>query len=74
MTYSTHLLRNLRIAIGKNIREKRTMNKMTINKLAKLSGVDVYKIDMYELGKDEIRLDELLKIASVFGAQVRDMV
>jgi transcriptional regulator with XRE-family HTH domain len=74
MTYSTHLLRHLRGTIGQNIRTLRTKHKMPLHKLSGLCGVPEHMIDQYELGKYEIRLDEMLKIACVFGVDVAELV
>lgn len=74
MQYSPHLLRHLRFTIGQNIHTARTGQKMTLRKLSRLSGVPEHKLDQYELGKNEIRLEELLKVACVFGMGVTELM
>ena len=73
-TYSTHLLRHLRFTIGRNIRARRTAQKLTLRKLARLTSIDEHRIDQFELGKNEIRLDELLKLACVLEVEVGEMM
>lgn len=72
--YSTHLLRHLRLTIGRNIHQRRRERKLTLRKLAKLTGISEGLLDQYELGKDEIRLDALLKIACALRVPVAELV
>ncbi|MGB9154307.1 MAG: helix-turn-helix transcriptional regulator [Alphaproteobacteria bacterium] len=70
MTYSTHLLRHLRLTIGQNIHRLRRDKKMPLGILSGLSGLPREKIDHYELGKNEITLDHMLRIACALETDV----
>lgn len=72
--YSTHLLRHLRLSIGRNIHEHRCERKLTLRKLAKLTGISEGLLDHYELGKNEIALDEMLKIACALRVSVAELI
>lgn len=72
--YSTHLLRHLRLTIGRNIHQRRSVRKLTLRKLAKLTGISEGLLDHYELGKSEIALDALLKIACVLRVPVAELM
>jgi transcriptional regulator with XRE-family HTH domain len=74
MLYSTHLLRHLRLTIGRNINQRRLEKKLPLVKLARLTGVPEANLDRYELGKSEIRLDEMLKIACALEVPVGALV
>lgn len=74
MQYSTHLLRHLRLTIGRNIHQHRAAQKMPLRKLARLSGVSERLLDHYELGKNEIGLDDLLKIACALHVEVGTLI
>jgi transcriptional regulator with XRE-family HTH domain len=73
-TYSTHLLRHLRLTIGQNIHHHRCKQKLPIRKLAKLTGISELLLDHYELGKNEIALDEMLKIACALGIPITELM
>ena len=73
-TYSIHLLRYLRLTIGRNIHQRRSAGKLTLRKLAKLTGISEPLLDHYELGKNEIALDEMLKIACALGVPVTELM
>lgn len=73
-TYSTHLLRHLRLTIGQNIHSHRSRQKLPLHKLAKITGVSELLLDHYELGKNEIALDEMLKIACALGVPVTELM
>ena len=70
MLYSTHLLRHLRLTIGRNINRYRLEKRLPLAKLSRLTGVPEANLDHYELGKSEIHLDEMLKIACVLEVPV----
>ncbi|PZP85292.1 MAG: hypothetical protein DI582_06270 [Azospirillum brasilense] len=72
--YSTHLLRHLRLTIGRNIHQRRREQKLTLRKLAKLTGISESWLDHYELGKNEIALDEMLKIACALCVPVVELM
>ncbi len=72
--YSTHLLRHLRTAIGRNIHQRRSERKLTLRKLAKLTGISESLLDQYELGKNEIALHEMLKIACALRVPVVELM
>ena len=73
-TYSTHLLRHLRLTIGQSIHQHRCKHKMPLRKLAKLTGVSELLLDHYELGKNEIALDEMLKIACALNVDITELI
>jgi len=73
-TYSTHLLRHLRLIIGRNIHQLRSERKLTLRKLAKITGICEGLLDHYELGKNEIALDEMLKIACALRVPVAELM
>lgn len=73
-SYSTHLLRHLRLTIGRNIHRHRSQQKLPLKKLAWLTGISELLLDQYELGKDEIRLDEMLKIACALRVPVVELM
>ena len=70
MIYSTHMLRHLRVVVGRNIHRLRAERQMALRKLAAASGVADALIEKYEIGKDDIQLHELLKIACVLDVRV----
>lgn len=72
--YSTHLLRHLRMTIGRNIHQRRSERKLTLRKLAKLTDISEGLLDHYELGKNEIALDEMLKIACALRVPVAELM
>ena len=74
MTYSTHLLRHLRLTIGQNIHRLREKQRIPLHKLARDAGVPELKIDHYELGKNEIPLDHMLRIACALEIKVADLL
>jgi transcriptional regulator with XRE-family HTH domain len=74
MQYTTQLLRRLRFIIGRNIHTMRLKHKMPLRKLARLSSINEVRLDHFELSKNEVRLDELLKIACVFGVGVQELM
>jgi transcriptional regulator with XRE-family HTH domain len=73
-SYSTHLLRHWRFAIGQNIHHHRSQQKLPLKKLARLTGISEPLLDQYELGKNEIRLDALLKIACALRVPVTELM
>ena len=73
-TYSTHLLRHLRLTIGRNIHQRRCERRLTLRKLSRLTGINEDLLDQYELGKDEIRLDSLLKIACALRVPMTELM
>ena len=73
-TYSTHLLRHLRLTIGHNIHQRRCDQRLTLRKLSRLTGISEVLLDHYELGKNEIALDEMLKIACALGVPVMELM
>lgn len=73
-TYSTHLLRHLRLTIGRNIHQRRCEQRLTLRKLSRLTGISECLLDQYELGKNEIALDEMLKIACALRAPVTELM
>lgn len=74
MTYSTRLLRHLRLTIGQNIHRLRARQKIPLRKFARLTGLSERLLDHYELGKNEIGLDEMLKIACALGVEVKQLL
>ncbi|MBY0407202.1 MAG: helix-turn-helix domain-containing protein [Rickettsiales bacterium] len=74
MTYSTHLLRHTRFIIGQNIRRLRARERMTLSSLSRRCGVPEHRLDQYELGKNAIALDDMLKIACVFGVETEGLL
>ena len=73
-TYSTHLLRHLRLTIGRNIHQRRCEQRLTLGKLSRLTGINEGLLDHYELGKNEIALDEMLKIACALCVPVTELM
>lgn len=73
-TYSTHLLRHLRLTIGLGIHQHRSRHKMPLRKLARLTGISELLLDHYELGKNEITLDEMLKIACALNVDITELI
>lgn len=73
-TYSTHLLRHLRLTIGQNIHRHRSQQRLPLKKLAQLTGISEQLLDHYELGKNEIALDEMLKIACALRVPVTELM
>ena len=74
MQYSTHLLRHFRFVIGQNIQRRRVQQKIPLRKLSRLTHIHESKLDQFELGKNEIKMDELLKIACVFGIGIQALM
>lgn len=74
MTYSTHLLRHLRLTIGCNIHRLRAKQKIPLRKFSRLTGISERLLDHYELGKNEIGLAEMLKIACALGVEVKQLL
>lgn len=72
--YSTHLLRHLRLTIGRNIHQRRCERRLTLCKLSRLTGIPERLLDHYELGKNEIALDEMLKIACALHVPVTELI
>ena len=73
-TYSTHLLRHLRLTIGQGIHQHRSRHKMQLRKLAKITGISELLLDHYELGKNEIALEEMLKIACALRVPITELM
>lgn len=73
-SYSTHLLRHLRLTIGQNIHRHRSQQRLPLKKLARLTGISEPLLDHYELGKNEIALDEMLKIACALRVPMTELM
>lgn len=73
-TYSPHLLRHLRLTIGRNIHQRRCEQRLTLRKLSRLTGIAEDLLDHYELGKNEIALDEMLKIACALCVPMTELM
>ncbi len=74
MIYSIHILRHLRLTIGRNIHSLRLKHKLTLRKLSRLNGIPECLLDQYELGKNEIRLEEVLKISCVLEVRLSKLL
>lgn len=74
MHYSTHLLRHLRLTIGRNIRQLRVEKAMSESELSCLSNVPERRLQQYELGKHKIDLESLFRIACALDTSVRELL
>ena len=61
------------MTIGEQIRAIRKYCELTQKELASLSNIAVVTLQQYESGKRQPRLEQLQKIASVFGGSVEDI-
>lgn len=62
------------VAIGKRIREKRTLLGITQQKLSELSGVEPSNISHIERGATKLSLPTLIKIANALGTSVDELL
>ena len=62
------------VAMGKRIREKRTLLGITQQKLSELSGVEPSNISHIERGATKLSLPTLIKIANALGTSVDELL
>ncbi|HEU5048590.1 MAG TPA: helix-turn-helix transcriptional regulator [Rickettsiales bacterium] len=74
MQYSTHMLRDLRRTIGRNITRLRTEKSMPQPELACLSNVSKRRLKQYELGKHKIDLESMCRIACILDVHVKTLL
>ena len=72
--YSTYLLRHVRFTIGQKIHHFRRENRLTLNRLSILTDIPETLLDHYEVGKSDISIHHLLRIACIFGVEIKELV
>ncbi len=64
---------DIKILLGKRIREYRKKHNLTQFQLAECLGIDDKHLSRIELGKNMPQANTILKLAEVFGIEVKDL-
>lgn len=65
------LLKDLQLAVGKNVRRRRQLMGLSQVELALRAGIDISYVGRLERGQVNVTIDKLLKLSLVFNCEVR---